>query len=453
MGETLVRKLIFNEDQAWHPMFLPKVLLDEKTSVAYSAVTLASELCQDVKLPRTQNQEIWTPSDQDILPAQGEVSAHDVPLPHNFDATTIWMNTLASDISLMEHMVESLINLCEQVFNFPYKRPEDASFHGEDTWDAIKYLQSLNEALLLQTRELQRAVHIRMTIINTFIAQRDNTANRNDSTAMMSIAFVTMFFLPGTSVAALFAMPFFDWAAGLPSPSDSVVNPRISIYVAVTILLTAIVLLLWRFLTHGTGSEHPPDKESRYKKLMKAIGWEGTLPEKPPTPQIAVRSATIEGSATGRPPRGVYSPRADGAHVVIRAPRDGASPRVVDSPGVNGSPRVIRAAPIFFDSPTGDGESPNVFHTAPVVGSPLRYSVNANDDIRPFRGPTGTAPGNPSARQPRPGPKRRAHFAPATADGPSLPGGVSSRLSPVFETDQTTLTPPSYLPGDGYSGF
>lgn len=66
---------------------------------------------------------------------------------------------------------------------------------------------------------------------------------RADSTAMKAIAVLTMCFLPGTFVSALFAMPMFHWDAE--SRSD-VVSHRFWIYWAVTIPGTLSVLFVWR---------------------------------------------------------------------------------------------------------------------------------------------------------------------------------------------------------------
>jgi Mg2+ and Co2+ transporter CorA len=72
--------------------------------------------------------------------------------------------------------------------------------------------------------------------------------SKRDSTSMKAIAAVTMFFLPGTFVASLFAMPIFSWNA---TTGDDVISHRIWVYWAVTIPLTLITFgcfLLWDHL-------------------------------------------------------------------------------------------------------------------------------------------------------------------------------------------------------------
>ncbi|KAH7400318.1 hypothetical protein BKA64DRAFT_708005 [Cadophora sp. MPI-SDFR-AT-0126] len=66
--------------------------------------------------------------------------------------------------------------------------------------------------------------------------------SKRDPSAMKAIAVLTMVFLPGTFVAAFFAMPLFDWQA----PAHAVLSSRFWIYWAVTIPATAMVLVVWR---------------------------------------------------------------------------------------------------------------------------------------------------------------------------------------------------------------
>ncbi|KAF2812177.1 uncharacterized protein BDZ99DRAFT_347708, partial [Mytilinidion resinicola] len=68
--------------------------------------------------------------------------------------------------------------------------------------------------------------------------------SKRDSTSMKTIAVVTMTFLPGTFIAAIFSMPMFQWDAT--SPTD-VVNKRFWVYWSITIPLTLLTFLAWFF--------------------------------------------------------------------------------------------------------------------------------------------------------------------------------------------------------------
>jgi hypothetical protein len=63
--------------------------------------------------------------------------------------------------------------------------------------------------------------------------------SKRDSLSMMTIAAITMIFLPGTFVASLFAMPLFDWT------SKNVFRSGFWIYWAITVPPTALTVLLW----------------------------------------------------------------------------------------------------------------------------------------------------------------------------------------------------------------
>ena len=81
--------------------------------------------------------------------------------------------------------------------------------------------------------------------LSTRVAEYSSTialATKRDSDSMKTMAALTMFFLPGTWAAALFAMPLFDWSA---QPGEAVINERLWIYWALVAPLTMLVLLLW----------------------------------------------------------------------------------------------------------------------------------------------------------------------------------------------------------------
>ncbi|KAK8030942.1 hypothetical protein PG990_000676 [Apiospora arundinis] len=75
-------------------------------------------------------------------------------------------------------------------------------------------------------------------------------AAQRDSSHMRSIAVLTMAFLPGTFVATVFSMNFFDWQGG----AEGILSPYIWIFVVVVFVLTALTLAIWRFWTASEGT-------------------------------------------------------------------------------------------------------------------------------------------------------------------------------------------------------
>jgi len=65
------------------------------------------------------------------------------------------------------------------------------------------------------------------------------TAAKKDSSAMKTIAVMTMAFLPATFFAALFAIPLLQWQG------DNVMTERFLVYFAFTLPCTALVFFVW----------------------------------------------------------------------------------------------------------------------------------------------------------------------------------------------------------------
>ncbi|XXH01035.1 hypothetical protein Hte_007386 [Hypoxylon texense] len=70
-------------------------------------------------------------------------------------------------------------------------------------------------------------------------------ATQKDGSQMRSIALLTMIFLPGTFVATLFSMSFFDWKLN----GGIIMSPYIWIYAVVTFVLTTMTIGTWYYCT------------------------------------------------------------------------------------------------------------------------------------------------------------------------------------------------------------
>ena len=104
------------------------------------------------------------------------------------------------------------------------------------------------------------------------------SASKEDSTAMKTIAAVTIVFLPGTFIAALFAMPLFQWDA---VGDSKIVSNRFWIYWAVTVPLTFLTLLVWVLWTKRQARMHRSlDKRAREELRSDIEGQRGNETEK-----------------------------------------------------------------------------------------------------------------------------------------------------------------------------
>lgn len=132
---------------------------------------------------------------------------------------------------------------------------------------------------------------------------------RRDNLSMVTIAAITMIFLPGTFVASFFAMPLLNWTA---DSSEAVVTRRFWVYWAVTIPLTIIVILCWLLCFWRT--EAVRALLSLRERTKHQNQQNNTIPLNPMPqpglthgPAVAVTSAVTQHSSTGttqyRPPR------------------------------------------------------------------------------------------------------------------------------------------------------
>jgi hypothetical protein len=117
--------------------------------------------------------------------------------------------------------------------------------------------------------------------VNISLAETSATIakeSKKDSSSMKAIAVLTICFLPGPFLAAIFAMPLFDWDRG--GNGKLVVKDEFRYYWAIAIPLTVLVLgtwaasmlLLWRVWLRrvrvGSGSE---DLEAGARKGVKEL--------------------------------------------------------------------------------------------------------------------------------------------------------------------------------------
>ncbi|PNP60642.1 hypothetical protein FNYG_14626 [Fusarium nygamai] len=130
--------------------------------------------------------------------------------------------------------------------------------------------------LLSRSQFIKERTQTQITAIYNLIAQNDSLTNRGlavdshamavasrrDSSAMKAIGLLTMVFLPATFIATLFAMPIFQWNA---EPGTSVVSDRFWVYWAVTLPLTAIVVLVWLAWLRLTTRNRPAPRDKAGK--------------------------------------------------------------------------------------------------------------------------------------------------------------------------------------------
>ena len=95
-------------------------------------------------------------------------------------------------------------------------------------------------------------------------------ATKEDSTAMKILAAVTVFFLPGTFVAAFFSMPFFHWDTQT-GDSSAVISRIFWVYLAVAVPLTLVTIalcLIWiKLHSRRRRARDTEEKEAFYREI------------------------------------------------------------------------------------------------------------------------------------------------------------------------------------------
>ncbi|KAK0099413.1 hypothetical protein ONS95_003517 [Cadophora gregata] len=133
----------------------------------------------------------------------------------------------------------------------------------------LEYIQAGIDAALMHGEHVQRRTEAFRQLVYQLMAQKDSHTNitiatssaeiakaskedsavmrqialdtKRDSSAMKTIATLTMFFLPGTFIAAIFAMPVLEWGD---SRTPTIKN-GFKQYWIVTLPLTLLVCILW----------------------------------------------------------------------------------------------------------------------------------------------------------------------------------------------------------------
>ncbi|KAF5022414.1 hypothetical protein F66182_5554 [Fusarium sp. NRRL 66182] len=117
------------------------------------------------------------------------------------------------------------------------------------------HVKILQQRLIMQAMDREytlKRVQIQIDVLNNLISENYSISNSiisistlRDAASMKTLAFVTMFFLPGSFISALFSTDLFDWenaeTGGIGVPS----TPQFRLYWAITIPLTITTFILY----------------------------------------------------------------------------------------------------------------------------------------------------------------------------------------------------------------
>ncbi|KAH6891400.1 hypothetical protein B0T10DRAFT_311687 [Thelonectria olida] len=180
------------------------------------------------------------------------------------------MSGSASKIASAERKSKTVQKLTDFIWQHSGARPVTAAALGSDAEGdklMLSHTSVLKERLTMQVLDnayTLKRVQLQIEALNNLIGQHDSINNTDialsshrDASSMKTLAVVTMFFLPGSFIAALFSTPCFDWDSVNPNNRSSIgvtATPQFSLYWAITIPMTLITFLLYfawlQFQTH-----------------------------------------------------------------------------------------------------------------------------------------------------------------------------------------------------------
>ncbi|EPS36405.1 hypothetical protein H072_10093 [Dactylellina haptotyla CBS 200.50] len=243
------QRIFSSIDWTWHPVANVIVQVDESLRFFQLIARIAS--IRVVELSHSAGIMQLTTSNEMVPLA--EVLARDyttdtASLAIQSAQAALCQTALESNLSILEELAQT-IDAIEAVSPRmkeirPYLLTE------------INNLKSRCKSSVGYTQGIQRNISYTQTAIYNLLAQRDSKLNlelardsrmlaiasKRDSSSMKTIAVLTIAFLPGTFVSSLFAMPVLNWEA---KSYGDVMTEKFWVYWAVTIPMTALIILAW----------------------------------------------------------------------------------------------------------------------------------------------------------------------------------------------------------------
>ncbi|KAK1480395.1 hypothetical protein CTAM01_14442 [Colletotrichum tamarilloi] len=241
--------------QALHPLIMPLVFAElerkrlfnvldrEQMELRQWILTLEDKLRLESELPKPDTEEVE-------LVAQSR----------DTQSTKLWL-----DVSILKNGLESLhdqvVKMIEQseilattVFKQPAQGSQDIDHHTEERKTGERIKTRLSEMIaefdskVRTCDSLLGGMALAAQMESNYYTRRDAKvaiaiafATKKDGSQMKSISHLGMIFLPGTFLASIFSMSFFNWT---PPDSSQIISPWVAIYFAMALVVT--VLTVWR---------------------------------------------------------------------------------------------------------------------------------------------------------------------------------------------------------------
>jgi len=256
--------LINCQAEVGHPMLLPMIIISHDLSVKIdirqretrhwlrrleNAITLRDEV---------NDSDIYTEFDVDVI-NRDLVECHSQVLWKRPQA----YREIIKDISAAMEKFDAKVagpQRTKSIMALHHNMLSRLDFYRAKLSSMEHYIHTTLERLTIQRQALYNIMAQRESKLNLEMAQQQRRlahASKRDSTAMKALSLLGAMFLPGTFVASLLSMSFFDFNVGPSSGSDNdtsgegaEVSREVWIYFAITIPLTVLIVGTWWLLDH-----------------------------------------------------------------------------------------------------------------------------------------------------------------------------------------------------------
>jgi hypothetical protein len=215
--------------------------VDHPMLLAYMTIEFSlAELC--ALLLQTSN-EILGLEKNTGLSAWDWVHEHEISgshVPSNYEHTSKRLSIQSGKVTHLRFRLRTIKAYSKSVLGIAQQhksavRDTAAKGRCEEIEEILGIMSEYIEIRLHKADSLRERLDNQVSGMSTIISQRDTSA-------MKTVAMVTMVFLPGTFVASFFAMPMLNWDA---TAYNEIVSPRFWIYWMVTVPLTMAVFAVW----------------------------------------------------------------------------------------------------------------------------------------------------------------------------------------------------------------
>ena len=177
------------------------------------------------------------------LSAWDWVHEHEIPgshVPSNYEYTSKRLSVQSGKVTHIRFRLRTIKEYNQSILRIAQQHKstvKDTAAKGrcEEVEEILVIMSEYIEVRLHKADSLRERLDNQVSGMSTIISQRDTSA-------MKTVAMVTMAFLPGTFVASFFSMPMLNWDA---TANSEIVSPRFWIYWIVTVPLTMAVFAVW----------------------------------------------------------------------------------------------------------------------------------------------------------------------------------------------------------------